>query len=68
MAGYTIGAGSAGTLTFSNSGSNSLLNVLSGSQAISAPVVLVGGLSVTMSQGAALNISGAVSESGSTSP
>lgn len=64
-AGYTISAGSAGTLTFSNSGANSLLNVLSGSQTISAPVVLAGGLSVTASQGAALNVFGAVTESGS---
>ncbi len=66
-AGYTISAGSGGsadTLTFSNSGSNSLLTVISGSQNISAPVILVGGLSVTMSQGASLNISGAVTESG----
>jgi autotransporter-associated beta strand protein len=63
--GYTISAGSAGTLTFSNSGSNSLLTVISGSQTISAPVILVGGLSMTASQGATLNISGLVTESGS---
>ena len=55
-------------MTFSNSGSNSLINVLSGSQTISAPVVLAGSLTVNPSQGATLNISGTVSQSGGNQP
>jgi autotransporter-associated beta strand protein len=60
--GYTIAAGSSGSLTFSNSGTNSLLTVFNGSHVISAPVILAGGLTVTPSLGATLNISGAVSQ------
>ena len=63
-AGYTITAGSAGTLTFSNSGSNSQLTVTSGSHILAAPVILAGGLTVTPSLGAALDIKGNISGSG----
>jgi autotransporter-associated beta strand protein len=62
--GYTITAGSAGTLTFDNSGSISQLNVTSGSHAISAPVILAGNLAVTVSGGSTLDISGSISETG----
>ena len=62
--GYTISAGMSGSLTFSNSGSTSLLTITSGSHSISAPIVLAGGLTVTPSLGATLDFSGLVSQSG----
>jgi autotransporter-associated beta strand protein len=62
-AGYTLSTGSAGSLTFSNSGSNSLLTVMSGSHVISVPVILTGGLTVTPSTGAAVSFAGVVSQS-----
>jgi autotransporter-associated beta strand protein len=62
--GYIISAGSGGSLTFSNSGSSSQLNVTSGSHVISAPVVLASNLIVAPASGAALGISGNISGTG----
>jgi autotransporter-associated beta strand protein len=64
IGGYTISGGSAGTLTFSNSGSNALLTIQGGSHAISAPVILASNLTVAPALGAAVNISGNISETG----
>ena len=65
VTGYTISAGSTGSLTFSNSGSSAQLNVISGSQVISAPVILASNLIVTPTSGATIGISGNISGSGS---
>ncbi len=62
--GYTIAAGSGGTLTFNNGGSSAQLNVLSGSQVISAPVILASNLVVTPTSGATIAISGNISGTG----
>ncbi len=62
--GYTISAGSGGSLTFSNSGSSAQLNVMSGNQLISAPVILASNLIVTPTSGATIAISGNISGSG----
>jgi autotransporter-associated beta strand protein len=59
--GYTITAGSAGTLTFSNSGANAVLNINSGSQLITAPVILASNLTVTPAPGSGLEIAGNIS-------
>ncbi len=62
--GYTISAGSAGTLTFNNGGGSSQLTVAGGRHVISAPLILAGNLTVSPSAGAALDISGGISETG----
>ena len=62
--GYTISAGSGGSLTFSNSGSSAQLNVMNGNQVISAPVILASNLIVTPTSGATIAISGNISGSG----
>ena len=64
LAGYTLSAGSAGTLTFNNGGNSAQLTVTSGSHAISAPVTLAGNLTATLAAGAALEISGNINETG----
>ena len=65
--GYTIAAGSGGTLTFSNSSASAQLNVMSGYQVISAPVILASNLTVTPTAGATIAISGNISGSGAIS-
>jgi autotransporter-associated beta strand protein len=60
--GYTLAPGSSGSLTLNNSGSAGQIIVSSGSQQISANVMLAGDLIVTPSTGTALTISGNVSE------
>jgi len=62
--GYTISAGSGGSLTFSNSGNSAQLNIISGYQVISAPVTLASNLIVTPTFGATIAISGNISGSG----
>jgi autotransporter-associated beta strand protein len=62
--GYTISTGTGGSLTFSNSGSSSQLNITSGSHVISAPVTLASNLTVAPASGAVLNVSGNISGSG----
>jgi autotransporter-associated beta strand protein len=63
--GYTLAAGSGGTLTLSNSGAATSADilVLSGSHGISAPVVLAENLTIVPSAGTTLDISGAISQS-----
>jgi formylglycine-generating enzyme len=60
--GYTLSAGSAGTLTLDNGVSVATITVTDGSHAISAPVILASGLLVTPSASATLTISGNLSE------
>ena len=63
--GYTINPGANnGTLTFDNLGSPATITVTDGSHAISAPVILAGGLEVTTSANATLAISGNISGNG----
>jgi autotransporter-associated beta strand protein len=66
-AGYTLSAGGAGSLTMSNSGLAAQINVLSGSHAIAANVILPGSLAIAADLGSTLNISGAISGPGSLS-
>ena len=57
--GYTLAAGSGGTLTLGG-----LVTVSNGSNSISTPVTLSGGNSFTLSSGASLTVSGAIAGSG----
>ena len=61
-AGYTLAAGTAGSLTMNNSGSTAQMNVTGGSHAISANITLAGNLAVAASAGTTLLISGSVNE------
>ena len=63
--GYTLAAGTSGSLTMNNFGATAQINVGSGSHAIAANVVLVGNLTVAPSAGTTLLISGNLSESNS---
>ncbi len=63
--GYTISAGSAGTLTFNNGGNSSLLTVVSGSHVISAPVALADNLVVSGSGTLAFGASSSITDNGS---
>jgi len=65
--GYTLSAGSNGSLTMDNDGSSAVINVSGGSQAISAPMTMASNLIVTPSSGATLNISGNISQTGTSS-
>jgi autotransporter-associated beta strand protein len=59
-----VPAGSGtGTLTLNNSGSTIPLQVLSGSDCISAPITLAGNLAISESAGTTLSISGNISQS-----
>ena len=60
--GYTLAAGTSGTLTLDNAGSAAQITVTDGTHAISAPVILADGLVVTPSSGATLAISGNISQ------
>ncbi len=62
-AGYTIAAGSAGTLTLNNLTAGARIFVTGGSNAISANTILADNLTITPSAGTTLAISGDVSES-----
>ena len=62
--GYTLGAGSAGTLVLGRSTSVAAITVTGGSHVISATVSLVNGLLVTPAAGATLTISGNISQTG----
>ena len=64
-AGYTLAAGTSGSLTMDNSGSTAQINVGSGSHSIAACVVLARNLTVAPSAGTMLLISGNLSESSS---
>ena len=64
--GYTLAAGSGGTLTMNNSGGTAAtaeILVTSGTHGISAPVVLAESLAVVASAGTTLDISGAIGQS-----
>ena len=60
--GYTLAAGTSGTLTLDNNGSAAQITVTSGSHAISAPAILADGLVVAPSSGATLAIDGNISQ------
>jgi len=60
--GYTLAAGTSGTLTLDNSGSAAQIAVTDASHAITAPLILADGLVVTPSSGATLAISGNISQ------
>ena len=72
--GYTIAQGAiesgiSGTLTIDDAGdstgtANPLINVISGSQTISAPVNLIAGVTTNISSGSTLTISGAITGAG----
>lgn len=62
--GYTINAGSGGTLTFQKSSGNAAVNVLAGDHTISAPVALSTTTGITTASGTSLTISGVVSGAG----
>lgn len=64
--GYTLAAGTGGTLTMDNSGGTATVAqilVTSGSHGISAPLVLAESLSIVPSAGTTLDISGNISQS-----
>ena len=63
--GYQItpGVSGSGTLTLNNSGTTIPLQVLSGSNSISAPIILAGNLAISESAGSWLDISGNISQS-----
>jgi len=63
-AGYTITAGSAGTLTFNNSGGSAQLSVTSGSHVIDALVVLANDLVVSGSGTLAFGSSSSITDNG----
>ena len=60
--GYTLAAGSSGTLTLDSSGSTAVITVISGSHAITAPVALADSLNVSVSADSTLTLSGGISE------
>jgi autotransporter-associated beta strand protein len=55
----------ANALTFDNAGSGAIINVQSGAHAISAPVTMAESLAATVAAGAALDLSGPLSDGGS---
>ncbi len=60
--GYTLAAGSSGTLTLDNSGSTAAITVISGSHAITAPVALADSLNVSVSADSTFMLLGGISE------
>ena len=62
-AGYTLSAGSGGSLTLDNSGSAAQIIVANGKHTIATPVYLVGGdLTVSASNSGIVNISGSITQ------
>ncbi len=59
---YAITAGTGGTLTLGTAANGASIAVESGTQAISAPMVLAGNLAVSGSAGAILNLSGDIGQ------
>ncbi len=66
-AGYTLSQGTGGELTLGTSSAGASIAVLSGSQTISALVVLPGNLAVSVSAGAVLDLSGSIGQATETS-
>jgi autotransporter-associated beta strand protein len=62
--GYTIAVGSGGTLSLNNGTSPAIVAVMSGSNIISAPVVLNSGLNVSAAANTTLTFTGAISGTG----
>ena len=60
---YTVAGANA--LTFNNAGNGAVLNVLSGSHVITAPVTMAESLTASVGSGASLDLSGTLSSSGS---
>jgi autotransporter-associated beta strand protein len=65
-AGYTLVPGASGTLTMDNSGSGARIYVIDGSQAISAPLILSGDLTVAPWAGTTLWLSGDIMQQSGT--
>ena len=61
---YVLSGSGADSLQLANGGNSASISVVSGSDAINAPVVLDNNLNVTAASGTSLTISGAISQSG----
>ena len=60
--GYTLSAGTGGTLTLDNSGTTALVTVMSGSHTITAPLMLADNLDAAVAVGSSLTLSGSIGE------
>jgi autotransporter-associated beta strand protein len=60
--GYTLSQGTGGVLNLGTSAAGASISVLSGTQTISAPIMLAGSLTVNMASGGVLNLSGSIGQ------